>query len=200
MRFVLEKKFQRDKFKKGDPVYCCSEHGYAARALVSSRTMAETNRKYASERMLARNPMKRADARQKVSESLKQLGHRPSVRGGNGQALPPAQQRLLERLLQLSSDWVPEYSVPTHTHRGTGLSTNYKCDLANPQKKLAVEIDGSSHRSLKAQERDGKKTQFLVSQGWAVLRFSNREAVDHLDNCVDAVLLAERNGEARRAG
>ena len=48
-----------------DRAYFSKECGMKAFARSSSATMSRTNRKYASARMIARNPMKRADVRAK---------------------------------------------------------------------------------------------------------------------------------------
>jgi len=53
------------------------------------------------------------------------------------------------------------------------LPNHYKIDVAFPDVKLGVEIDGASHGSLKRKAQDRKKEKALKLLGWKVLRFSN---------------------------
>lgn len=111
------------------------------------------------------NPMHNHGVRVKVSTALKGRPF-PTKRGGNGAALTAPQQALLAML----PGWVAEYSVP-----GAGVST-WRCvtvDLALPEKKWAVEVDGPSHNTLKQQSRDMKKASLLNKCGWTLLRIKN---------------------------
>jgi very-short-patch-repair endonuclease len=60
---------------------------------------------------------------------------------------------------------------------GSGYPTHYKVDVAFPKKKLAVELDGASHNTIARQEQDAKKTNFLASLGWTVLRYANKRVI-----------------------
>lgn len=137
----------------------------------------------ASERMMQNNPMQNPEAREKVSRTLKAIGHRPKARGGNGKLTEP--QVLLAELTGLTAELV----VKTRPIRGKieRLPTNYKIDLACQASMLAVELDGSSHRSPAARDRDAKKERALSLLGWRVLRFSNREAMENTRSVVDAI-------------
>jgi hypothetical protein len=86
----------------------------------------------------------------------------------------------------LGAQWIAEYIVPTRS-RQSGLPTHYKLDLAQPQYKIAIEIDGGSHHALAARQRDRKKQGFLVSAGWSLLRFSNEDVMTNLKRCVRVV-------------
>src|SRR3990167_6118995 len=94
-------------------------------------------------------------------------------RGGNGKGLTVPQQALLA---ELGPDCVPEYVVPTRK-RALGYPTSYKIDIAHPGCKIAIEIDGESHRSNTRKAQDIKKTSFLAELGWIVKRYTNTEAV-----------------------
>lgn len=50
---------------------------------------------------------------------------------------------------------------------------SYIVDFYCHQAKIAVELDGSQHYEEKGLEYDKNRTQFLNSQGIAVIRFSN---------------------------
>ncbi|MBY0457477.1 MAG: endonuclease domain-containing protein [Gemmataceae bacterium] len=115
------------------------------------------------------NPMENPDSVKKMADTIKRIGHRPPSRGGNGKGMTKPQKALL-RLL--GKPWLPEYAVPLGK-RETGYPTNYKVDLALVVRKIAVEIDGSSHTG-KRKEKDRKKDAKLALLGWTVLRFSNK--------------------------
>src|SRR5258706_1676888 len=121
------------------------------------------------ERIRNLNPMSDPNVRQEVCRILKAVKHKPSVRGGNGHGatLP---QRIMHKIL--GSKWNMEYPLSLGK-RIPGYPTHYKLDLANPEKKIAIEVDGFSHRSRK--KIDQKKDAKLASFGWKVLRFWNRD-------------------------
>ena len=52
---------------------------------------------------------------------------------------------------------------------------SYILDFYCPTKKLAVEIDGSQHFEKDAKAYDEKRTEYLVSKGIQILRFTNAE-------------------------
>ena len=64
---------------------------------------------------------------------------------------------------------------------------HYRLDMANPELKIAVEVDGRSHNWEKVKESDARKDAFLASLGWIVLRFSNTAVMDDLAGCVQMV-------------
>jgi len=134
----------------------------------------------ASKRLLdpkhkSRNP----EAIQKMKDTIKRLGYKPKIRGGNGQPMPIPQRILLAAL---GEGWYAEHSIPTHL-RSTkkDYPTCYKIDIANPQKMIAVEVDGGSHGSKQRQQQDKRKTDFLKKLGWKVLRFKNKEVMTNLE-------------------
>lgn len=144
--------------------------------------MALTNHKYASARMKANNPMRRATSLVKMKDTLKKIGHKPVIRGGNGTGLT-----FPEQVLSLATGLLP-YVVTTHMKRDSGYPTNYKIDLADVSRMLAVEIDGPSHGLLSRRAQDQKKEIFLKSLGWTLLRFSNKQVLDDLQGCVDQIM------------
>src|SRR3972149_1602468 len=152
-------------------------------AKVYSLAMARTNRRDASARMTARNPMARPDVRAKVSTRLRAMQWKPPVRGGNGHPPTPAQQ-----LLSCALGWPTEVAVPTRIAKGSGYPTCYKLDIANLALKIAIEVDGQSHRVLSRRAQDRKKQKFLESQDWCVLRFSNEEILSSVGTVVETVL------------
>lgn len=173
-------KYQKYKLKKDGRVYCSKECGKEYARRISSVTMAKTNRKYASERMKKNNPMKKPTIREKVSAKLKAIGHMPKIRGGNGQVTIP------QLLLATALGWEMEYQV--NTMKKQNYPPVYKIDIANPILKIGIEVDGGSHCPLARQEEDKKKTDFLNSQGWIILRFKNKEVMTDLTSCINKVM------------
>ena len=164
--------------------YRCKDCGRAALAKKSSETMAKTNRKHASARMRAHNPMKRPEVRKKVSDSLKRIGHRPKIQGGNGKGLTIPQKKLLQ---ELGNGWLPEYPIAILKWKTLNTPKCYKTDIANPNLKIAIEIDGQSHLTLVRKEQDQKKTRVLNGLGWIVLRFWNREIMENLSTTLQSI-------------
>jgi len=56
-------------------------------------------------------------------------------------------------------------------------------DVAVPLVRLAIEVDGSSHRTLKAMRDDAKRDDSLHKLGWRVLRIKN-DCVDQYPEAV----------------
>ncbi len=151
-----------------------------------SLTMASTNRRHCSKRMKANNPMRSEASREKMSQTLKRMHHGPAIRGGNGHGLTACESSLLSHLTHFG--FVGHHVVKTGEGRGSGYPTNYKLDLAHRELMVAIEIDGGSHCSLKRRALDEKKTEFLQSIGWKVLRFSNLAVTERLEEVVRTVL------------
>lgn len=87
----------------------------------------------------------------------------------------------------LGPRWEP-LIVPTGQRATGGPPSHYKVDIGSEELKIAIEIDGKSHLALVRQEQDARKTEWLESHEWTVLRFSNQDVMDHLEECVRMVL------------
>lgn len=125
------------------------------------------------------NSMRSLSARRKVSAALKAAGHAPQLRGGNGQLTSP-QRALLECLGQ---GWIAEYPVPVPGHTAHALPKALRIDIAHPQRMIAVELDGSSHRSPIRRLQDSRKTIYLAQRGWFVYRVTNQRAAELCSTC-----------------
>ena len=131
-------------------------------------------------RMTSKNPMFRAVIRQKVSLKLKEMGHQPKRRGGNGTG-----PTLAERwLLQFCPNSIWNYPVATNKKPKDGYPHCYKLDIAIPHLHLGIEADGSSHngnshRTPKWRFLDKRNTAILAALGWTVLRFSNNQILNN---------------------
>jgi hypothetical protein len=128
------------------------------------------------------NPVRDPANRIKAQTVLRERGY-SMLNGGNGRGLTAAQSLLQQRL-----GWAAEFAVPTKQPRGSGYPTAYKLDLADPVLRIGIELDGHSHCSARAKEKDAKKTALLESLGWTVLRFQNSEVIANLDSVVARVV------------
>jgi len=71
-----------------------------------------------------------------------------------------------EILSKMGIEYIPQYST----------RTGFVIDYAIPDKKIAIEIDGTKwHSSKKAQQRDRFKDYQLRREGWKVIRIKEDE-------------------------
>ena len=70
---------------------------------------------------------------------------------------------------------------------------NYVVDFCAPRKNLIIELDGSQH--VHQQEYDRRRTEYLESRGYQVIRFWNHQVM----NDIKGVLLAITHELDRRA-
>lgn len=63
---------------------------------------------------------------------------------------------------------------------------NYIVDFVNFQNKLVIELDGGQHNENI--EKDNKRTEFLESCGYKVLRFWNNEIFDNTEGCIECII------------
>lgn len=143
---------------------------------------ADAFREESIHRATHRNPMRDPATRAKVSEALRRIGHKPFLHGGNG--VGPTKPQLL---LADALGWPMEVCIPGRP-RSNGVRSTYRLDLASESLKIAIEVDGASHRTSKQQQIDRHKEKVLLASGWSVLRFTNQQVMDHLEACVLVVL------------
>jgi very-short-patch-repair endonuclease len=53
-----------------------------------------------------------------------------------------------------------------------------------------IELDGPSHTEPRAQEKDSRRTAWLESEGYRILRFWNAEVFDNIDGVLDTIFAA----------
>ncbi|GAL12398.1 hypothetical protein JCM19233_3390 [Vibrio astriarenae] len=63
----------------------------------------------------------------------------------------------------------------------------YIVDFYCPEKRLVIEIDGDSHYTANAQQKDVIRDQFLASKGIQVLRFTNEDVMVRLDDVLGVI-------------
>lgn len=174
--------------------YCSEEHKLEFIRQLHVRageSLAIYNRTYASERMRKHNPMRNPKARAKMVASLK--GRTFLSRGGNGTPTKP--QLRLAKALGLPIE-VP-IRVKSVRHLFASLPKCYKVDIGNQKIKLAIEVDGQSHRLKKWRFLDRRKEEVLASLGWTVLRFWNEDVMERLEDCVRMVSCTTSKLKAR---
>jgi very-short-patch-repair endonuclease len=145
--------------------------------------------KVSSVRMKLNNPMFIEEYRLKASNTLKKIKHKPLIQGGNGRAATVQQLKLYNELIKYDNSFEMELIEITGIYaKQFKAPTHYKIDIASRIHKLAIEVDGNSHNSLKVKECDSRKDQFLTFKGWKVLRLLNSQIDNELTNCVQTVL------------
>lgn len=160
---------RRQKYVKQGGVYC-----------------RDCVKKILSERMTKNNPMSNKESREKMTKKLRVMGHKPTVLGGNGRGYTRGQLALWKKL---GRGWWAEFIIPTgHCRDESGLPTHFKVDLANSYYGIAIEIDGGSHTGVIAKEEDARKTEFLQSKGWTVLRFKKKELLDNFEAVMERIM------------
>ena len=75
---------------------------------------------------------------------------------------------------------------------------NYIVDFCAPRRKLIIELDGSQH--LEQKEYDEKRTRYLESRGYRVLRFWNNDVLNKIDDVLKVIwnILGKENDEEKR--
>ena len=99
-------------------------------------------------------------------------------RGGNGQITVP--QEKLRMALGLPRECL-EHPIKTKPVRDRfdRIPPCYKVDIALPEHRLAIEVDGRSHDTKRVKASDRKMEAVLSSLGWKVLRFSNAAILEN---------------------
>lgn len=62
-------------------------------------------------------------------------------------------------------------------------------DFALLDERIIFEVDGKSHASKAAQEKDRERTRKLERMGWVVARCTNDEALEDPKSCVGRMIL-----------
>ncbi|MDB5904899.1 MAG: lysyl-tRNA synthetase [Betaproteobacteria bacterium] len=61
----------------------------------------------------------------------------------------------------------------------------YVADFASIKARVCIEVDGAQHAELAQQ--DAQRTVYLRSQGYVVLRFTDREVLTQIDAVKEAI-------------
>jgi very-short-patch-repair endonuclease len=97
------------------------------------------------------------------------------------QSMTPAETLLWKHLrrAQLSG---------SHFRRQTPIG-QFIVDFACRAAKLVVEVDGSAHDSMDAQERDAQRDRWFAENGFRVLRFTNAEVLADPERVVRIIVV-----------
>ena len=93
-------------------------------------------------------------------------------------------------LARSSGSWIPNYTV--RDEHGRILA---EIDFADPELKIAIEVDGRAfHSDRRSFERDRERQNMLVTRGWIVLRFTWERLVNDPEGVLAevAAVLANR--------
>ena len=63
----------------------------------------------------------------------------------------------------------------------------YFADFAVRSRKLIIEVDGATHSTDEELQKDAARTRFLQSQGYRVVRFSNEEVLNGMDEVLTLI-------------
>jgi len=64
---------------------------------------------------------------------------------------------------------------------------NYILDFFSLRFRLCIEVDGESHSTEKTKEWDEIRSEYLISQGITIIRFSNTEIENQLNEVVERI-------------
>jgi very-short-patch-repair endonuclease len=62
-----------------------------------------------------------------------------------------------------------------------------------PRKKLVIELDGSQH--LDQEQYDKERTNFLLANGFRVIRFWNNDVMNHIEDVMQSIQRALDGGK-----
>ncbi len=63
----------------------------------------------------------------------------------------------------------------------------YIADFACVLLKLLIEVDGGTHCTDAELAHDARRNAYMRARGWRVLRFTNWEIYEHLNNVLDVI-------------
>jgi very-short-patch-repair endonuclease len=63
----------------------------------------------------------------------------------------------------------------------------YIADFACPAAKLIVEVDGATHSTREELAHDTRRTKYLESEGWTILRVNNTDVYENMDGVWRAI-------------
>lgn len=121
------------------------------------------------------NPRGKPETIEKIVATMRKNGtYARILTGGNGKGPTKPQIRLFA---VLGPPFQMEYAVSLGKRTG-GYPTNYKLDLADPTRKIGIEVNGWTHRGQRQQNLDQKKIGKLTGLGWTVLSFWNEDILN----------------------
>lgn len=69
----------------------------------------------------------------------------------------------------------------------------YIADFACAKAKLIVEVDGATHAEDHELDYDARRTAFLATQGWSLVRVNNLEVYENLSGVLEGISMELRH-------
>ena len=119
----------------------------------------------------------------------------PRVWAKRDRTIVPPQRRLARAMRAAPTEaerklwWHLRHRLPTpgtHFRRQVPIG-RYIVDFCCLKAKLIIEVDGNHHGYDETIVRDEQRTAYLTSQGFSVLRFSNREVMTETTGVLEAI-------------
>ena len=64
---------------------------------------------------------------------------------------------------------------------------NYIVDFCSFSPRLIIEVDGDTHYTDEAKQRDMKRDRFFQSMGFKILRFTNKDIIQNIDGVIETI-------------
>ena len=64
---------------------------------------------------------------------------------------------------------------------------DYMADFACVPRKIIIELEVAPHTSSEKSACDTQRTQYLLAQGWTILRYTNEDIYRSLDSVIDDI-------------
>ena len=77
--------------------------------------------------------------------------------------------------------------IPDYHFRRQHVIGDYIADFACLSRQLVIEVDGEYHFTDQQQLLDEARTEFLNKRGFYVMRFTNQEVMNEIDNVIETI-------------
>ena len=64
---------------------------------------------------------------------------------------------------------------------------SYIVDFCCPDKKVVIELDGGGHAEPSQQQKDKSRDQFLIQEGWKIIRFWNSDIDENFEGVLEKI-------------
>ena len=153
----------------------------------------EEFREKQSKYMKKNNPMYNKEHRNKMVNTIRKMALEGKLKNnfkyGNGK-MSKAEEFIYKDLIKLDFEY--NKGVSTKKYKKlfphAEIPFSYKADYINKELKIAIEIDGNSHRYDRVKIADKKKQDVFNFYGYIVLRFSNEEILNNKDRVLKEIV------------
>lgn len=138
---------------------------------------------------LTKEAMSRPDVKSKVMKENNSISHKKrfinNMHKGSTSIPTSTEDFIMEFMLELGFEWNPV--ILTGRHNDLGEPNFYKPDFLHRDKRIVIELDGSTHQGSQILV-DNKKTKFFNDIGYKVYRFDNRYVYTFTDLYKDIII------------